>query len=125
MKLDRNMFCFGMHHWIHGDVYSTGVVTEYQNGLIIFHFYVLHAFLHLENLSTTCYCCNIFCLCYELRILNISSYLTKILNNHPSKRMLHLYYLCNQYFLPSLHLCRKLESNHFLLDTKAQNLLFL
>ena len=34
-------FVFGMHHYILGDVYSTSVVIEYRNGLIIFHLFVL------------------------------------------------------------------------------------
>ena len=59
-----------------------------------------------------------------IRILKITSYSTRILKNHPSRRSLHLYFFYHQYFLPSLHLCRKLESNHFLLDTKSQNMLF-
>jgi hypothetical protein len=59
------MLGLGMHHWIFGDIDSTSVVTEYWNGLIILHLYILQGFLYLEKLSTTCCCCNGFFFCYR------------------------------------------------------------
>ena len=64
VKLDGYVFCFGMHHWVLGYIYCTGVIIEYWSGLIIFYLYVL-CFPHLGNLGTTCCHYNILCFCYR------------------------------------------------------------
>jgi hypothetical protein len=61
VKLDRNVFHLGMHHWILRDTYSASIITKYQYRLVIFHLYVLQSFLHPKKLCTTCCCYNILC----------------------------------------------------------------
>ena len=63
VKLDGYVLCFGVHHWILGYIYCTGIVIEYWNGLIILHLNVFQCLFHLDDLCATCYCYNIFFFC--------------------------------------------------------------
>jgi hypothetical protein len=58
-------------------------------------------------------------------ILKTISCSTKIPDNHPSRRMLHLYFFYHQHFLPNLHLCMQIDIDHSLLDTIIHSLMFL